>query len=81
MATTEVSDILAICDCLQEANVYGVQVPGDGHFLCVANWTYKRTLTIGTDLVKLISLCLVWYFRERGTNRDGSCDCEEWCTV
>ncbi|KAM6943053.1 long-chain fatty acid transport protein 2-like [Xenentodon cancila] len=28
VATTEVSDILTICDCLQEANVYGVLVPG-----------------------------------------------------
>ncbi|XP_032417158.1 very long-chain acyl-CoA synthetase isoform X1 [Xiphophorus hellerii] len=28
VATTEVSDILSMSDCLQEANVYGVQVPG-----------------------------------------------------
>ncbi|XP_056230536.1 long-chain fatty acid transport protein 2 isoform X1 [Seriola aureovittata] len=28
VATTEVSDILTISDCLKEANVYGVQVPG-----------------------------------------------------
>lgn len=28
MATTEVSDILTICECLKEANVYGVKVPG-----------------------------------------------------
>uniref|UniRef100_A0A8D3AT82 long-chain-fatty-acid--CoA ligase n=2 Tax=Scophthalmus maximus TaxID=52904 RepID=A0A8D3AT82_SCOMX len=28
VATTEVSDILTISDCLEEANVYGVQVPG-----------------------------------------------------
>uniref|UniRef100_A0A8C6UFV2 long-chain-fatty-acid--CoA ligase n=1 Tax=Neogobius melanostomus TaxID=47308 RepID=A0A8C6UFV2_9GOBI len=28
VATTEVSDILTICDSIQEANVYGVQVPG-----------------------------------------------------
>jgi len=35
VATTEVSDILTIIDCLQEANVYGVQVPGDSHSLCV----------------------------------------------
>uniref|UniRef100_A0A8C6PQ23 long-chain-fatty-acid--CoA ligase n=1 Tax=Nothobranchius furzeri TaxID=105023 RepID=A0A8C6PQ23_NOTFU len=28
VATTEVSDILSFIDCLQEANVYGVQVPG-----------------------------------------------------
>lgn len=34
MATNEVSDILTISDCLKEANVYGVQVPGDVHFLC-----------------------------------------------
>ncbi|XP_051918567.1 long-chain fatty acid transport protein 2-like isoform X3 [Hippocampus zosterae] len=28
VATTEVSDILTLTDCLKEANVYGVQVPG-----------------------------------------------------
>lgn len=28
VATTEVSDILTMSDCLKEANVYGVQVPG-----------------------------------------------------
>ncbi|XP_070764986.1 long-chain fatty acid transport protein 2-like [Enoplosus armatus] len=28
VATTEVSDILTLSDCLKEANVYGVQVPG-----------------------------------------------------
>ncbi|KAM3625509.1 uncharacterized protein V6R79_013187 [Siganus canaliculatus] len=28
VATTEVSDILTLCDCLGEANVYGVIVPG-----------------------------------------------------
>lgn len=31
VATTEVSDILTISDCLKEANVYGVRVPGDAH--------------------------------------------------
>lgn len=29
MATTEVADILTIADCVKEANVYGVQVPGN----------------------------------------------------
>lgn len=29
MATTEVSDILTISECLEEANVYGVKVPGN----------------------------------------------------
>ncbi|XP_061077759.1 long-chain fatty acid transport protein 2-like [Conger conger] len=28
VATTEVSDVLAMADCIQEANVYGVKVPG-----------------------------------------------------
>lgn len=28
MATTEVSDIITMIDFIEEANVYGVQVPG-----------------------------------------------------
>lgn len=34
MATTEVSDILTISECLKEANVYGVKVPGNVSLLC-----------------------------------------------
>lgn len=34
MATTEVSDILTISECLEEANVYGVKVPGNVSLLC-----------------------------------------------
>lgn len=65
VATTEVSDILTISDCLKEANVYGVQVPGDGHFLCAFDlrvssiripWlpstrTYKRDSNLVIDLL------------------------------
>lgn len=28
MATTEVADIITLADCVKEANVYGVAVPG-----------------------------------------------------
>lgn len=28
MATTEIADILSMVDCIKEANVYGVRVPG-----------------------------------------------------
>ncbi|CAL1594917.1 unnamed protein product [Knipowitschia caucasica] len=28
VATTEVADVLSLCDCVQEASVYGVSVPG-----------------------------------------------------
>lgn len=28
VATAEVADILALADCIKEANVYGVKVPG-----------------------------------------------------
>lgn len=31
MATTEVADVLTLVDCIKEANVYGVQVPGNFH--------------------------------------------------
>lgn len=34
VATTEVSDILTLSGRLQEANVYGVQVPGEDWCLC-----------------------------------------------
>ncbi|XP_061565621.1 long-chain fatty acid transport protein 2-like [Cololabis saira] len=42
VATTEVSDILTICDCLQEANVYGVQVPGHEGRTGMAAVTVKK---------------------------------------
>ena len=29
MATTEVADVITLVDCIKEANVYGVTVPGD----------------------------------------------------
>lgn len=29
MATTEVADHLLVVDCVEEANVYGVKVPGN----------------------------------------------------
>lgn len=34
MATTEVADVLTLADCIKEANVYGVEVPGN--FQCSA---------------------------------------------
>ncbi|XP_035992232.1 very long-chain acyl-CoA synthetase isoform X2 [Fundulus heteroclitus] len=42
VATTEVSDILSMSDCLQEANVYGVQVPGHEGRVGMAAATLKR---------------------------------------
>ena len=39
VATTEVADVITQADCIREANVYGVEVPGNSHclssFLCV----------------------------------------------
>lgn len=32
MATTEVADIITLADCIKEANVYGVKVPGTFHY-------------------------------------------------
>ncbi|XP_043990200.1 very long-chain acyl-CoA synthetase [Gambusia affinis] len=42
VATTEVSDILSMSDCLQEANVYGVQVPGHEGRAGMAAATLKK---------------------------------------
>lgn len=33
MATTEVADHLLVVDCIEEANVYGVKVPGNNCFI------------------------------------------------
>uniref|UniRef100_A0A3B4ZXM7 long-chain-fatty-acid--CoA ligase n=1 Tax=Stegastes partitus TaxID=144197 RepID=A0A3B4ZXM7_9TELE len=42
VATTEVSDILTISECLKEANVYGVQVPGHEGRIGMAAVTVKK---------------------------------------
>ncbi|XP_054868092.1 long-chain fatty acid transport protein 2 [Amphiprion ocellaris] len=42
VATTEVSDILTISECLKEANIYGVQVPGHEGRIGMAAVTVKR---------------------------------------
>ncbi|XP_054626465.1 long-chain fatty acid transport protein 2-like [Dunckerocampus dactyliophorus] len=42
VATTEVSDILTLSDCLKEANVYGVQVPGHEGRIGMAAVTVKE---------------------------------------
>ncbi|XP_064168376.1 long-chain fatty acid transport protein 2-like isoform X2 [Anguilla rostrata] len=41
VATTEVSDVLAMADCIQEANVYGVKVPGHEGRIGMAAVTLK----------------------------------------
>lgn len=38
MATTEVADALTLLDCITEANVYGVEVPGNFH--CASSLCY-----------------------------------------
>lgn len=35
VATTEVSDVIVMLDFIQEANVYGVSVPGKRSFSCI----------------------------------------------
>ncbi|KAG7218274.1 hypothetical protein INR49_010332 [Caranx melampygus] len=42
VATTEVSDILSLSECLKEANVYGVQVPGHEGRIGMAAVTVKE---------------------------------------
>ncbi|KAJ8343979.1 hypothetical protein SKAU_G00313080 [Synaphobranchus kaupii] len=41
VATTEVSDVLAMADCIQEANMYGVKVPGHEGRIGMAAITLK----------------------------------------
>ncbi|XP_029284443.1 very long-chain acyl-CoA synthetase [Cottoperca gobio] len=43
VATNEVSDILTISDCIKEANVYGVQVPGHEGRIGMAAVTVKES--------------------------------------
>ncbi|XP_061077682.1 long-chain fatty acid transport protein 2-like [Conger conger] len=42
VATTEVSDVFAMVDCIQEANVYGVRVPGHEGRIGMAAVTLKE---------------------------------------
>uniref|UniRef100_A0A4W6CH52 long-chain-fatty-acid--CoA ligase n=1 Tax=Lates calcarifer TaxID=8187 RepID=A0A4W6CH52_LATCA len=66
VATTEVSDILTICDCLKEANVYGVQVPGHEGRIGMAAVTGKEGAQFdGSKLYKHVVSYLPSYARPR----------------
>ncbi|XP_028258164.1 very long-chain acyl-CoA synthetase [Parambassis ranga] len=66
VATTEVSDILTISDCLEEANVYGVQVPGHEGRIGMAAVTVKKGLQFdGSKLYKHVASYLPSYARPR----------------
>ncbi|XP_053177277.1 long-chain fatty acid transport protein 2 [Scomber japonicus] len=66
VATTEVSDILTISDCLKEANVYGVQVPGHEGRIGMAAVTEKEGVQFdGTKIYNHVVSYLPSYARPR----------------
>lgn len=66
VATTEVSDILTICDCIKEANVYGVQVPGhEGRTGMAAVTVTEDAQFDGRKLYQHVSEYLPSYARPR----------------
>ncbi|KAM9410745.1 long-chain fatty acid transport protein 2-like [Pholidichthys leucotaenia] len=66
VATTEVSDILTISDCLKEANVYGVQVPGHEGRIGMAAVTVKTDVQFdGSKLYNHVVSYLPSYARPR----------------
>ncbi|XP_071345127.1 long-chain fatty acid transport protein 2 [Trachinotus anak] len=66
VATTEVSDILTISDCLKEANVFGVQVPGHEGRIGMAAVTVKEgTQFDGSKIYSHVVSYLPSYARPR----------------
>ncbi|KAI3377479.1 hypothetical protein L3Q82_008651, partial [Scortum barcoo] len=66
VATTEVSDILTISDCLKEASVYGVQVPGHEGRIGMASVTVKEDSQFdGSKLYSHVVSYLPSYARPR----------------
>ncbi|XP_030578088.1 very long-chain acyl-CoA synthetase-like [Archocentrus centrarchus] len=66
VATTEVSDILTVCDCLKEANVYGVQVAGHEGRIGMAAVTMKKEVQFdGRKTYNHVVSCLPSYARPR----------------
>ncbi|CAN9507172.1 unnamed protein product [Ophioblennius macclurei] len=66
VATTEVSDILTICDCVKEANVYGVEVPGHEGRIGMAGVTVKKDAQFdGSKLYSHVVSYLPSYARPR----------------
>lgn len=49
VATTEVTEVLGMVDFIQEANVYGVEIPGTGVLslcVCVCVYVYMQTTSV-----------------------------------
>ncbi|XP_077569794.1 long-chain fatty acid transport protein 2-like [Stigmatopora nigra] len=66
VATTEVSDILTLTDCLKEANVYGVQVPGNEGRIGMAAVTVKEGVQFdGSKIYSHVVTYLPAYARPR----------------
>uniref|UniRef100_A0AAV2LT48 long-chain-fatty-acid--CoA ligase n=1 Tax=Knipowitschia caucasica TaxID=637954 RepID=A0AAV2LT48_KNICA len=71
VATTEVSDILTICDFINEANVYGVQVPGHEGRVGMAAVTLKEDFD-GRILYSHMCAYLPSYARPRFVRTQGA---------
>ncbi|KAJ8340398.1 hypothetical protein SKAU_G00350310 [Synaphobranchus kaupii] len=66
VATTEVTDILITVDCIEEANVYGVKVPGHEGRIGMAALILKDGLEFdGSDTYKCVKTSLPSYARPR----------------
>ncbi|KAM4631242.1 long-chain fatty acid transport protein 2-like isoform 2-T2 [Polymixia lowei] len=66
VATTEVADILSITDCVKEANVYGVQVPGHEGRIGMAAITVKTGAQFdGSEMYHHVVSYLPSYARPR----------------
>ncbi|KAI1889694.1 hypothetical protein AGOR_G00165590 [Albula goreensis] len=66
VATSEVSDVLIMVDCIEQANVYGVKVPGNEGRIGMAALTLKDGHEFdSTDTYKLVNTNLPSYARPR----------------
>ncbi|KFO77690.1 Long-chain fatty acid transport protein 6 [Cuculus canorus] len=62
VATTEVSDVIVMLDFIQEANVYGVSVPGKTSFSCMACLILKQNASLDLEqMYKQVVTCLPSY--------------------
>lgn len=75
VATTEVADIVTLADCIKEANVYGVTVPGHEGRAGMASVTLKNGLKFDSEAVfKNVENFLPVYARPRFIRIQNSMD-------
>ena len=56
MSTNEVSDILTMAHCIEEANVYGVQIPGSCLFCLLCSLSLIKPFTTYVPFVRYRSI-------------------------